>query len=194
MIPEHHFLNIEYLLQGNERQKQAYEVLNEIRILEILREFNPILVGTIPIDIDIPESDLDIICEVLDFKEFEDLLKKYFEQMDGFSLSTRTVEEIPRIVCGFQYGQWMIEVFGQPIPTIEQNGFRHMVIENRILNILGSKSNEVLRGLKSTGLKTEPSFGKLLKLQENPYEALLQMYDWNDEQLIEYIMTNIEGL
>ena len=58
--------DIAYLQSGNERQNNAYSALNKLKILKILREYNPTLVGTIPIEIDISESDLDIICEVYD--------------------------------------------------------------------------------------------------------------------------------
>ncbi|QCR22318.1 DUF4269 domain-containing protein [Pontibacter sp. SGAir0037] len=54
--------NIEYLKNGNSRQKQAYCILSEKGILSKLKIFDPILVETIPIDIDIENSDLDIIC------------------------------------------------------------------------------------------------------------------------------------
>jgi hypothetical protein len=56
------FTNIDYLKNGNGKQSKAYEVLTSKKILSNIIEFNPILVGTIPINIDIENSDLDIIC------------------------------------------------------------------------------------------------------------------------------------
>jgi hypothetical protein len=188
MKPENHFFSdIEYLSLGNQRQSEAYNLLTEIRLFEILLEYTPILVGTIPIDIDIPSSDLDIICEVHDFKKFKELLEECFREMYNFSLSFRTVNEVPRIVCNFKYKGWVFEIFGQSIPTQKQNGYRHMIIENRILKILGDKSNEWVRDLKKSGLKTEPAFGKLLKIEGNPYEILLDMYEWDELKLKKYL-------
>jgi len=60
------FLDISYLQLGNERQKKAYQVLTDNEIIEKLAPYHPILVGTIPINIDIENSDLDIIFEVSD--------------------------------------------------------------------------------------------------------------------------------
>lgn len=37
-------------------------MMSQYQIMEILQEFDPILVGTFPINIDIETSDLDIIC------------------------------------------------------------------------------------------------------------------------------------
>ena len=62
--------NIEYLLSGNHKQKTAYKILKEIDIFNILKSYNPILVGTIPINIDLDTSDLDIICQVNHFEAF----------------------------------------------------------------------------------------------------------------------------
>lgn len=65
------FDNIEYLQRGNNRQQQAYSTLMSNFILEKLKYFDPILVGTIPINIDIEGSDLDIICCFSDKQEFK---------------------------------------------------------------------------------------------------------------------------
>lgn len=55
--------SIEYLKTGNTRQKKAYTLLKELKIIEYLESYDPVITGTIPIGIDLPESDLDIICE-----------------------------------------------------------------------------------------------------------------------------------
>ncbi|MNE89471.1 hypothetical protein D3C80_1868800 [compost metagenome] len=49
-----------------------------------------------------------------------------------------------------------------------------MIIEDRILKLLGSNFRNEIRDLKHKGLKTEPAFGQLLAITENPYEELLK--------------------
>jgi hypothetical protein len=83
--------DISYLKLGNERQKNAYSVLNKLKILKILRKYNPTLVGTIPLEIDISESDLDMICEVYNFEEFEELVTKSFNKYDNFRIKRQTI-------------------------------------------------------------------------------------------------------
>jgi hypothetical protein len=56
------FRNIEYLKFGNQKQILTYDILTRNTILLNITEFEPILVGTIPINIAIENSDLDIIC------------------------------------------------------------------------------------------------------------------------------------
>jgi len=157
--------------------------------MDILQEYNPILVGTIPIDIDLPDSDLDIICEVHDFNSFEELVISSFQDFQDFRYSIRTVYGIRRIVVNFNYNGWPIEIFGQPIPSKEQNGYQHMIVEYRILKILGNKGHRMIRDLKDGGLKTEPAFAKLMKREGNAFELLLEIYDWEEDKLIDYLRT-----
>ncbi|MDF2924439.1 MAG: hypothetical protein K0R57_3353 [Paenibacillaceae bacterium] len=180
------FMGLEYLASGNGRQRNACRVLQELRLFEGLQEYSPLLVGTVPIDIDIPGSDLDVICEVYDFAAFRDRLERLLQEAGICSPSIRTsiVAEVPRMVCCFPYGNWVIEIFGQPLPTVEQNGFRHMLIEDRILQATGSQGRETVRRLKAEGLKTEPAFAQLLKLDGDPYEVLLSLYDWEERELL----------
>lgn len=89
------FESIEYLKNGNSRQVQSYKILKSINIFNILKEFNPILVGTIPIGIDIEKSDLDIVCQInLENKEnFKDIIVKYFSQLKKFKITNKFLSD-----------------------------------------------------------------------------------------------------
>lgn len=182
LLYSENFRNIDYLQEGNPRQRRSYDILKQFEIMERLADFSPLLVGTIPIDIDLPDSDLDIICEVHDMEACLRIMK-VFSKWPEFRQAIRTVHGTERIVISFDYMGQSIEVFGQPIPTVEQNGYRHMLIEHKILTLLGSPYHEKIRELKRQGLKTEPAFAELLGLQGDPYLRLLEMSHWNDGQL-----------
>ncbi len=64
------FETIDYLQSGNERQQLAFTAIKNLRILENLIEYDPILCGTLPLGIDVEGSDLDIIMEVHQFVPF----------------------------------------------------------------------------------------------------------------------------
>jgi hypothetical protein len=51
-----------------------------------------------------------------------------------------------------------------------------MIIESRILKEKGIDFKEKIIKLKSSGIKTEPAFAKLLGLNGNPYVELLKLY------------------
>ncbi|HCQ89935.1 MAG TPA: DUF4269 domain-containing protein, partial [Clostridium sp.] len=84
---------------------------------------SPILVGTIPLEIDIEKSDLDIICEVHNFYEFEKLIKNSFQKYKNFNINK--INENQAIVANFFIKEFEIEIYGQAIPTKEQYGYRH---------------------------------------------------------------------
>jgi hypothetical protein len=167
------FDNIEYLRNGNDKQRRSYRTLTENNIFEKLQSFSPILTGTIPINIDTEESDLDIICHYQKKDEFSKILKKEFHNLDSFALTERLINNRETVLANFSLDEFKIEVFGQNRPTKEQEAFRHMIIEDELLRKHGEEFRREIIRLKREGLKTEQAFGKLLGLVGNPYEGLL---------------------
>lgn len=77
------------------------------------------------------------------------------------------------MVASFQLDDFSIELFGQNIPTRQQPGYRHMLVEYRLLQDYGEDFRQQIIQLKQQGIKTEPAFAQVLGLPGNPYEALL---------------------
>ncbi|SDT05691.1 DUF4269 domain-containing protein [Winogradskyella sediminis] len=169
------FRNIEYLEFGNERQKLAFSEIKKYQILEKLEKYDPILTGTIPIGIDLPESDLDIICECQNHSEFKTYLSENFSNKKDFKVYSTKQNGIESTIAEFKTDNFLFEIFGQNIPTEKQNAYQHMIIENRILKEKGSEFKQEVKKLKSIGIKTEPAFAKLLGLNGNPYSELLKL-------------------
>lgn len=167
------FTAIDYLRNGNETQKRAFEVLNKYHIFSKLKKYSPILAGTIPIEIDIEGSDLDIICEVEDKAEFKDVLQKILPENIDFKIKTTVINGEECIILNCTLEEFSVEIFGQIMPTTEQNAYRHMITEYKILQEKGDNFKQRVIELKKKGIKTEPAFGILLNL-ENPYEDLLK--------------------
>lgn len=176
--------DLEYLSTGSPVQAEVYELLKRYRFFEILKEFDPILAGTVPLDIQIPGSDLDIICEVHDFASFERYITVHFGEFPGFSIARRTVDGVERLKANFICEYWPVELFGQPIPTRMQNAYRHMLVEARLLKLFRDDFKQRIIKLKCSGLKTEPAFAHLLQLNGDPYQQLLTMENLTDEMLL----------
>ena len=170
------FLDITYLKTGNSRQQKAYGLLSKLGIFEKLSAYTPLLTGTIPIGIDIPGSDLDIICQCKDHLKFSRVLTRLFSKENGFHVTTRNQKNLLITVATFQAEGFEIEIFGQDIPTQKQKAYLHMMIEHKILNKMGPAFKADIIQLKNQGLKTEPAFAKLLGLPGDPYEALLTFH------------------
>lgn len=167
------FTSISYLQNGNEKQKMAFEVLSKFRVMENLSAFDPILVGTIPINIDIDNSDLDIVCYWKNKLAFIEKVKELFENESHFTLRETVIDNHESVVANFYLGAFEIEIFGQNIPTQQQNGYKHMVIEEQILHSKGENFRLEIIKLKQNGYKTEPAFGVLLDLKGDVYKELL---------------------
>ncbi len=171
-----------YLAKGNNRQKECFKILSDLNIFTILSDYSPVLTGTIPINIDIPESDLDIICDVSDFDLFQNTVKENYSHHENFRQSL--IDNI--YIANFLYSGTEIEIYAQNKPTISQNAYIHMVIEYRILNISGEVFRQKIIELKKSGIKTEPAFGLLLNLT-NPFDDLIMLSKLNDDQLADFL-------
>lgn len=176
--------DISYLNRGSAVQKEVYGLLMELGILRLLADYSPLLVGTIPLGIQVESSDLDIICEVHDHEQFTSFASQHFGEMDDFISVTRVVQDVPRTKINFCVGGWPIELFGQPVKTELQNGYLHMLIESELLGLLGENFRELIIRLKKCGMKTEPAFAQVLGLEGDPYEALLELGRLTPEELI----------
>ncbi len=169
------FETIDYLKNGNKRQQAAYRLLSTCNIMDKLSAYTPILTGTIPINIDIEDSDLDIICYFKDGSEFAEIVEIHFSSEIGFTI-TKSEDSQPAIVfASFIIENTWIEIFGQNIPSEQQLAYRHMIIEHKLLMSHGNEFREKIIALKRDGLKTEPAFALLLGLQGDPYLELLKL-------------------
>lgn len=191
---ENQFRNINYLNQGNPRQKAAYELIKKLKLFKILNNYNPVLVGTIPIDIDIANSDLDIICEVYNHDIFEKIIIQFYKGYDIFNIDRQFVGGLETSFSSFRYDDFCIEIFGQAKPVFEQNGYQHMIIEKRLLDLGGKKLKEEIRKLKILGMKTEPAFASYFGLKGNPFEEMLDLSLLSEEELFKFVKSRINNI
>jgi len=168
------FDNIDHLQNGTLRQQQAYRVLTANAVIAKLQAFTPILAGTIPLNIDIEGSDLDVLCYWEDEADFINILTERFKDDNGFTLQQVIVNNQKTVLANFWCDGFEVEVFGQNIPVKEQMGYLHMVAEHKILTHFGEDFRQQIMALKKAGYKTEPAFAKLLNLQGDPYTAILE--------------------
>lgn len=162
-----------YLKQGTALQQAALQTLEDSQLFKRLAAFKPTLCGTIPLAINTSSSDLDIICQSDRPEVVAAVLKQHYTQKKGFTLYTKSFNAKESLVCRFILPSFEIEVFVQDTPVTEQMAYRHMLIEDAILRQNDAHFRESVIALKEKGIKTEPAFAQLLKLDGDPYEALL---------------------
>ncbi|MGC3943421.1 MAG: DUF4269 domain-containing protein [Chryseolinea sp.] len=99
MVPN--FRSLDYLESGNKRQRRVHALLSAYHVMEQLLPYGPILTGTIPLEIDIENSDLDIVCCYSNDEDFYSDLVKRFANHSGFKVRRTVIGEAPN--CHLQF-------------------------------------------------------------------------------------------
>jgi ribosomal protein S18 acetylase RimI-like enzyme len=140
-----------------------------------LSPYQPALVGTFPLGLTIASSDIDIACFATDLVAFEgDLCGVLHRRGVEVTVSPVRVDP-PGLVASFTHDGTAFEVFAQPIPVHTQAGFRHMIVEGRLLSVGGAALRDRILAAKRAGAKTEPAFAALLGLPGDPFASMLAL-------------------
>jgi hypothetical protein len=180
--------DLTYLNRGSDRQRDAFRILIELDLFSLLAEFEPVLAGTYPLGIEMPESDLDVLCCAPDLARFEEVVVAAYGDEDEFMVVRKEKNGLPTVVSNFRVGTLPIELFAQPQPTEQQHAYRHLIAEARLLREAGEEALMAIRELKLEGMKTEPAFGEYFRLEGDPYETLLALADVPAEELSEVVI------
>ena len=159
------------------------EVVESYGLLSALSPFDACVVGTFPIGLAVEGSDIDIVCEVPEPDPFAEHVTSAFGHLLGFSVAIREDKTPWRVVARFRAAEYPVEIFGEPTPVTGQFGYRHMVIEHRLLRAGGRRFRDSVVLRRHAGAKTEPAFATVLGLPGDPYAALLDLEQLDDRQL-----------
>ena len=167
--------DIEYLKTGTVTQQKVYEVIKASNVMNVLTGFNRMLAGTYPLGINIPGSDLDIICSYREGIKFMKIIRDEFHDHEDFSIVKKEIRGQESVIARFIYRKYKFEIFGQAIPVKTQYAYRHMIIEDKLLRERDNAFREKILDLKIKGLSTEEAFAILLGIKGDPYEGLLKL-------------------
>ncbi|MET3724830.1 DUF4269 domain-containing protein [Sphingomonas trueperi] len=160
--------------------RPAYsEALVQSGVLTRLVAFDPHVAGTPPLGLDLPDSDIDILCHAPDPVAFAAAVWAAYRDLRGFAMWQWQGSDRP-IVARFHCGGWLFELFGQARPVAEQLGWRHFAIEQRLLALGGEPLRAAVMARRHAGAKTEPAFAQVLGLNGDPYAALLTLEQLDD--------------
>ena len=185
--------SIEYLKDGSEHQRRAYAVLKELGLIEkislwtggeIEMGLHLTLAGSVPIDVAVENSDLDIIVCAPDLKVMGEIFRRELGSFHGFRQERGIVLGVATLMTHFEFGGEVFEIFTQNVPIPRQNAVVHMLVEERLLLLGGDGFRDKVMALRRAGVKTEPAFGEVLGLEE-PYRDLLALEDLSDAELRE---------
>jgi hypothetical protein len=151
-------------------------------VLDVLCAFDPRVVGTLPLGLSVPGSDIDIVCHASEPTAFTEVVWEHFRSSDGFVLYQWLAQARP-LVARFEWGGWTFEVFGDSRPVDQQPGWVHFEIERRLLALDDGRLRKAIVQQRSQGVKTEPAFARVLGISGDPYRALLDLAGETDAQL-----------
>lgn len=164
------------------------QALHQSGVLEILADFDPHVAGTLPLGISVPGSDIDILCFAPDAIAFSQTVWEKLHTNPAFRMHQWTGAGRP-IIASFLYSQWPFEIFGADQPVRDQPGWRHFMIENRLLALATPAFRDAIIRERAKGMKTEAAFAKLLHLGGDPYDRLYQLSAASD-----HILHNLLGI
>jgi hypothetical protein len=167
-----------------QHDRRAYEeALAECDVLGSLASFDPHIAGTPPLGLELPGSDIDVLCFAPDAQAFTDTVWHNFSSAPAFT--AKQLVRAPRpVVVSFEVAGWRIELYGEAIPVEQQRGWRHFAVEQRLLAFGGEALAGAVLALRRQGMKTEPAFAAALRLRGDPYLALLDLGEQDDVTLI----------
>jgi hypothetical protein len=155
--------------------------------MRALAEFDPHLAGTLPLGVDLPTSDLDILCHAAEPEAFAVTLWAAYSGETEFSLRQWISADRPVIASFIAHG-WPFQVFGQKKPVKEQNGWRHFIAERRLLKLGGPTFRAAIMRERSCGVKAEPAFATVLGLKGDPYLAVLDLGRCDNGRLNDHLV------
>lgn len=151
-------------------------------LIDRLAPFDPHVAGTPPLGIDLPASDIDILCHAPDPAAFAALVWEAWRTFPDFALRQWTGGGRPMIASFVAHG-WPFEIFAATMPVADQDGWRHFLVERRLLDLGGPAFRNAVMARRRQGLKTEPAFAAVLGLADDPYAALLALAQLSDSAL-----------
>jgi hypothetical protein len=174
--------DLEDLRSGTEQQQDLLRVLEKSEVLELLAGFDPVVVSSHRVRLDLPGSDVDIACQLNDLTGDGTRLRRRFSGKP----SLRARCHADSVVVSFLEGDFEIEIFGQGQPVERQCAYRHLTLHARLLQIGGEALRSQVLARKQTGLATEAAMAEALGLRvEDPFEALLEFETLTGRQLRE---------
>ena len=142
------------------------------------------VIGTIPLDLAVDGSDLDIAFHTTDLNAAAVAFRSRWRHHPGFSLRHGQTQGAPSLTVRLSFQGLPVAVLASPLPLHTQHGARHFRIEADLLGLLGPTFHSRVRQLRDGGQETASAFACALSLHGDPHEAILRLLLYSDEAII----------
>lgn len=161
-----HHLSLESVV-NLEANTKVFHALMDSKVLEKLKAYEPLVTGTFPLNLHRPDSDLDILIPAK-----VDEVKALFPEAT-----------VSGNVLHFTFDGVPFEIYCDSQPAVKQKASVHFQVEEKLLKLGGELFYQDLLKLRAENLKTEPAFAKRLQLAGDPYEDILNLRHYTEEEL-----------
>lgn len=169
-----HPLSLESVI-NLESNKKIWTALEKSNVLNILKDYSPLIAGTFPLGMQIDNSDLDILIRLKNKEEFRNLVTKTWGNERGFKIKEAEVDGLEAVIVKFMVEGVSFEIFAQDLEPVKQKAYKHFLIEERLIKFHGASFLKNVIDLKNRGMKTEPAIAMILNLKGDPSAALLDL-------------------
>lgn len=159
-------------LISQQRLLLAQQSLREAQVLEQLACYQATVVSTIWLNLDVTDSDIDVLCCYQSKDTFVSCVTTTYRWYPQFEIIVKQ----DYVVARFQQNGFVIEIYASVVPIEQQRAYQHFVVMERLVAIGGEEFKAKVRSLKQQGLKTEPAIAQLLQLAGDPYRAVQNLY------------------
>ena len=176
-----HHLSLESVI--NTEKSKAFSALHSSAILKDFKKYRPLVAGTIPLGVEVADSDLDILMTSENLHELRDQLTLSYSGEENFSNSIKAFSGADTLLCNFTHQGTDFEIFAQSCESVQQTAYAHFQIEERLLKIKGPNFRQQILKLRQEGSKTEPAFATALGIDADPYLTLLKLQKLSNRDL-----------
>ncbi|NUN05772.1 MAG: VOC family protein [Bdellovibrio sp.] len=167
-----------------EKSTAAYAALQDSGVLKKFKSYRPVIAGTLPLDIAIEGSALDILMSCENADEAQSQLSAAFSKSGNFRATRTTVDNLDTLIVQFNHNGVPFKIFVQNRECVQQAAYLHFLCEERLLKLKGLTLRDQIRSLRQQGLKTDAAFAKALKIAGDPYELLLSIQKLTNSELL----------
>ena len=172
------------------RRPSYLEAIDHAEVLAVLASFDPHVVGTPPLGLDLPASDIDVLCHAPDPISFTSALWRAYADRRHFSIR-QWIDRTRPVIASFEADGWRFELFGATRPVHQQDGWRHFDVERRLLRLGGAAFRRRVMDHRAQGLKTEAAFAAVLGLRGDPHAEMSRLHDRSDPVLAQALAISV---
>ena len=189
MAIKFHYLSLSSVINV-EKNVELFQALKQLNIFSEFKNFSPLISGTFPLDIQIENSDVDILMQTDDLVGLQNLLHFKYGQHKHYHSTIVKNPNGRALVVDFEYAGFVFEVYAEDKPTVLQNSNLHFILEERILKLATADFRNKILELKKSCIKTEPAFAQVLKISGDAYTGMIDFQKKSETEIKKSLTKN----